>query len=296
MSWAPDSEHLAVAGSDGWLTVIDAVSGTELHSWQCADTDLRWCGWSPDAGHVAAISNPGTLSVWNEKGTKVAEPSKNFTCKAAVWTKPRELLLLDPSGSLYLLDLQVATKPRKLAETDDKAVTLAANRTGEKIAIASHASPPGLYSVALKGASCEVRRHPIPVTADKLSVSDDGDAIAFTSPSGEVWLLSPDATAAQPVLALKLDESAASIGWNPQSNRLVMAKDKHIEIADARFHTTLLTLPLAETGALERSRQSWWNGFATAQWSPDGRRIAALSESPRIGTCKATILHVFVAP
>jgi WD40 repeat protein/serine/threonine protein kinase len=266
--WSPDSRYVAAACHDLAIRVWEADSGK-----------LLWTLWGHTGSHLAAVC-------WSPDGTRLASAERGWNGEIKMWKLPPEpeLRTLTVSKEVEPF-LQVCWSPdghRLATAHKDGTIQIWDVATGQRIAtLHGHMGPvrkvswsPDGCQLASGGDDRTVKLWDVPHgrLLDSVAGRNGGIDDISWSPDGK-WLAwdSANSTITLRELATGTLRSASfqgkGVAWSPTGARLAVG----VRPYKIRIHD-------AQTGALVNSWATSVDSDNEPFWSPDGARIASVSD------------------
>ncbi len=267
--WSPDGRFLACSTWNGSLEVWDAHRGELVHR----DLDRhrvssRAVAWSPDGTRIATAAVDGTIVITDAvSGKQLASMAGQDAISDLAWSPDGTQLATDGVTQVWGAD------GRKLRTYGSKTTCIAWSPDGKSL-VGGQVDGEVIWWDVLDRVRPRVWKTGSTRRNSRVCYRPDGRLLAVGSAGGKITLwkipdaLSPGKPRLQRTLTASLG-SLTSLDWHPGGECLVSAGD------DRAVDTWCLTQ--SEPGKLETLR-GHQHTINQACWSPDGRRIASVSE------------------
>ena len=295
-TWAPRGKHLAYAGQDRRVHILDLSTGQTVNSSVGHVAAISTLAWNTDGTRLASAGKDTTVRIWDPKtGDEIARlrghagfvtslawmPDRPLLATSArdltlkIWNtdSTEERLLLEghrapvkslswgPSGRYLAMSSGTWTA---LWDVDDR------SELREQLGQRSALSPNGQQLAIASGANIEIRDtksgesiatldgHTEGIT--RLAWNAEGSRLASASWDGTARIWNP--ATEESLITIELSHRDRGICWSPDGLRLATIGNHDVQIWDAQNGTRQLQI----TGH---------DQIHAIAWSPDGQRIAS---------------------
>ncbi len=267
VEWSPDGSHVAAAGPEGTVDILDARTGELLRSLGGHDARVNGIAFSPDGALVGTTGEVGFAKVWDLATGRELQAWESPTGRDA-WAPS-----FSPDGSLFaaawlnedlvrVLDVTTGRTVQEIHSGGKSPRSTSFDPSGTRIVIALEWAPSVVVDVRSGDEVLTVGASDDPVDA---AWSPDGTSIVITNADGSARVFDAR-TGRQRLALLGHRDSVNHVEWSPDSTRLVTAS------ADGTAKVWSVT---GDEGR-ERftlSAQDTRSGVASAAFSPDGSRV-----------------------
>lgn len=252
--WSPNGRQIAFLRRQGpippvpepgvlfTLYVVNA-DGTGLHSVASDDLVAGYADWSPDSKQLV------------------------FECYRAKHSDPSQICVVDADGKSLR---QVLPSSKQIAHSEPR--WLPDGKT--VVFVGGGAAPPGIYGVNADGTNLRPLKT---VSSDALwfSISPDGTEIAYLELT-KLYVMNVDGSNAKRIDIGRWILSPEAPQWSPDSQQLAF-------VGWQMPTSTKQALIIANRdGSTLRTIKSLVGSISSATWSPDGRRLAFITEDDSI--------------
>lgn len=275
LAWRFEGERLAVARSDGSVSLLTCGEGValrELETFRGHKGAVLSLAWSGDATVLASGGEDGTVCLWSPDswpGPFRSLATGRDLRAMAVSHDGSTLALGGNDGSLMLVAVETLADPQLLA-TDRSAVSaLDWSKTREFVAAGNTG---GTLAVWSKGVSQEPDNFAVPGQAFDKTVwrvkwSPNAGTLAYTSHSGMIGLVDAVDGSQRELSALK--DYALGLAWSPDGNTLAVGStDGRIRMWNLSPESSEILFPAAGSGGHADS-------IGSLAFSPEGRLLAS---------------------
>ncbi len=266
-AWSPDGARIATGWSDGVILLIDAATGEETATIKAHRKLVEALAWSPDGAWLASGGRDAKIRFWDATTCKlVREVGEKSSIASLAWSSEGGLVASGSSrGEVTVRNGASGEVLFNLDGHEDRVAQIGWSPDGRRLASASWDYTTHIWDLAAGEVSATIRGID---KAQSVSWSPDGRrlAVAFGT---EVTLY--DAFRGDSDTLQGREGAAISIRWNPAGDRLAVFEGAH---RAGVWNTETLT------------REAEFGGHRSilrdAAWSPDGKRVAAISEDGKI--------------
>jgi WD40 repeat protein len=234
VAWNPAGDRLAIAGSDGLVTIRDA-RGALIRDLAGEHGVVNAVTWSPDGTRLVTSSDEGTARIWDAAtGTQLLALAHPDRVMSAAWRPDGNLLATSCwDRKLRFWDPRTGTLVSTIDTRTMQLLAVAFDPTGRSVIATSHGGDVAVFDVATGARVLSLEGHTDSVP--NAAWSPDGALIATAGYDGSARIWDP-ATGQQ--LAARRAGSLMAIAWSHDGTQLAgVSEHGQIQIWDARRAT-----------------------------------------------------------
>jgi WD40 repeat protein len=302
-AWSPVGKLLATAGAEHNVKVWDAATGAEVRTLRGHGAPVALVWWSADGRRLISASsgNPSRIKVWDPTtGAEVLALQSSqlylrndFARLAALTPDGRYLAAVgfgeahDPAAAGYFTRVwDVASGKRVLQLRDGGHMAVALSADGRRLVTASQANGLQVWDAADGKEVCRLEdqgANRASYSQLTMAPSPDGRRLAVHDhPGGAInfW----DATTGKRMAGVKAVRPGLleQMAWSPDGGRLLTSPA-------AAEGAVVIWDPATGEAVARLQREGTERSLTAAQWSPDGRLVAAVVQQNQQGREKYTI-------
>jgi WD40 repeat protein len=160
---SPDGRHLAVAGHDGTVRILDAESLDEVESFDSGQTEVNGLDFARDGRRLASAGQDGSVCVWELPGGRrlqhiQAHPAQAYQC---VFVDNDRLVIScgEDDPVIRIWDLETASSVGTLSGHDDSVECVALAPSGNTLASVSCDRTARLWDLASRSLLHTLAQH-----------------------------------------------------------------------------------------------------------------------------------------
>jgi eukaryotic-like serine/threonine-protein kinase len=264
VSFSPNGQWLASAGSDGTVKVWDAVTGQEIRTLKGHTNGVTGVAFSPDGQRLASASSDRSVKLWDAgTGQEIRTLMGHTSYVSSVAFSPdgQRLASASEDRTVKVWDAVTGQEIRTLIGHTAAVTSVAFSPDSKRVAAAGLDQTVKVWDAVTGQEIRTLKGHTNVVTS--VAFSPDGQRLASASYDRSVKLW--DAVPAQETLTFTGHTlPVVSVAFSPDGQRLASASsDNTVKVWDAA------------TGQEIRTLKGHTDGVNSVSFSPDGQRLAS---------------------
>jgi WD40 repeat protein len=271
VDWSPSGDYAAVAGADGFVHILDPITGQIVYKLAVTFGWANWLLFSPDSERILAVGDDNTINILDLTEATMSVPiSSCDNLIGSAWSPDCQRVafgaMCPPDYPVKIWDSMSGEELFEIRGDAGMPVSIAWSPSGDRIGITYDGLPGSMIWDAFSGKKL------LTLTGHEnemwdLDWSPDGGRVATASEDKKVIVW--DSTTGDDLITFSGHQYPVySLAWSPDGSRMISTSNEGEAIIwEAATGKVLLQLFTEE----------FTSAVSDAKWTKDGQRVIVLS-------------------